>query len=264
MNTRHVRILAVLALAGGAARSAYAADSPWTMSIFGGNSISTRGALRPPGTGSITDLGTVDPALTGNAGALSLDRLRYQDLFRHRYDTGAELGYAFSDNLQSFARFSYDGLTGRSRRIGTLQSDGLSAPAPLDARFSDADNLSLDLGSRYFFSTGSAWRPYAGAALGVSHLDAMRATLTVPDTAVDLQNVRFTRPSTVFSQSVETGVEYDPSSSFGVRLSLNADHVGSPRSAHDPALASLGLTSAHDAQSRWAFPVALAATYHFE
>jgi opacity protein-like surface antigen len=265
MNTRQVGILAALALTGGALRSAHAADaSPWTLSIYGGDAVGMSGKLRAPGTSSITDLGTVDPSLTGESGTLTLDKLHYDDLFRHRYDTGLELGYAFSDNLQSFGRFSYDGLAGRARRIGSLQVDGISTPAPLDARFADADNMSLDVGTRYFFSTSSPWRPYAGAALGATHLDAMRATLTVPDTTLDLQNLRFTRPGTVFSQSVETGVEYNPSSNFGVRFSVDADHLGAPRSAHDPALTEIGFDSGHDAQARWTFPVALAATYHFE
>ncbi len=266
MNTRHIRILAALALSGGALRSAYADDaaSPWTMSIFGGDSVGISGRLRAPGTSSITDLGTFDPTLTGETGTLTLDKLRYDDLFRHRYDTGVEVGYAFSDNLQSFGRFSYDGLAGRTRRIGSLTVGGLGTPSPLDARFSDANNMSLDVGTRYFFSTSTPWRPYAGAALGATHLDAMRATLSVPDTALDLTNLRFTRSSLVFSQSVETGVEYSPSTNFGVRFSIDADHVGAPKSAHDPSLAELGFDSSHDAEARWTFPVAVAATYHFE
>jgi hypothetical protein len=264
MNTRYVRLLTVLALSGGAVRSACAADSPWSMSVYGGDSVAVSGELRAPTSAQLTDLGTLDPALVGDGGALSLDKLKYDDLFRHRYDTGLELGYSLSDNLQTFSRFSYDGLEGRSRRIGTLTSEGLTSPAPLDARFSDADNMSLDVGSRYFWSTGTAWRPYASAALGATHLDSMRATISVPDTAVDLKNVRFTRPGTVFSQSLETGVEFNPTNSFGMRVSVDADHFGTPRSAHDPALAELGFDSAHDAQGRWTFPVALAATYHFE
>lgn len=266
MNTRHVRMLTVLALSGGALPSAYAAtpDDAWSMSIFGGDAVAESGSLRDPGHVSITDLGTLDPALIGNAGTLSLDKLHYNDLFRRRYDTGLEVGYSFNDNLQSFGRLSYDGQTGRSRRIGTLTSAGLSAPEPLDARFADADNMSLDIGSRYYWTNGSAWRPFAGAALGATHLDSVRATFTVPDTGVDLKNVRFTRPGTVFSQTLETGVEYNPSSTFGVRFSVDADHLGTPRSAHDPALAELGFDAAHDAESRWTFPVAVAATYHFE
>jgi opacity protein-like surface antigen len=264
MNTRHIRTLAALALTGGLARGAVAADSPWTLSIFGGDSAGISGELRAPGSISITDLGVVDPALSGVPGTLTLDKLRYDDLFSRRYDTGLELGYAFSENLQGFGRVTYDNLSGRARRIGALQVAGLSTPAPLDAHFADADNLSLDLGTRYFFSTNTPWRPYAGASLGATHLDAMRATISVPDTALDLTNVSFTRPSTVFSQTIETGVEYKPSSNFGVRLSVDADHIGAPRSAHDPSLTELGFDTGHGAEARWDFPVAVAATYHFD
>src|SRR5262247_3127199 len=98
MNTRHVRIFAALALAGGVARGAYAegSDSPWTMSIFGGDSAGISGQLRAPGTISFTDLGVFDPTLSGAPGTINLEKLRYDDLFRRRYDTGFELGYAFS------------------------------------------------------------------------------------------------------------------------------------------------------------------------
>jgi len=266
MNTRHVRILAALALTGGLARGAVAADSnsPWTMSIYGGDSAGMSGELRAPGTLTIDDLGALDPALTGTSATLSLDKLRYDDLFRRHFDTGLELGYAFSDNLQSFGRFGYDSLGGRSRRIGSFQLEGATAPTPLDAQFADADNMSLDFGARYFFSTSTTWRPYAGASLGATHLDSIRATISVPDSTLDVRNVSFTKPSTVFSQTLETGVEYNPSSAFGVRFSVDADHIGAPRSAHDESLAELGFDSAHDAAARWDFPIAVAATYHFD
>ncbi|MEP7242874.1 MAG: hypothetical protein ABI885_04235 [Gammaproteobacteria bacterium] len=45
---------------------------------------------------------------------------------------------------------------------------------------------------------------------------------------------------------------------------MNADHIGAPPGANDPGLAAIGFDAAHDAQSRWAFPVAVVATYHFE
>src|SRR5262245_49846280 len=110
MNTRNVRILVALALTGGAVRGAYAADAndPWTVSIFGGDSVGISGSLRAPGSFTITDLGALDPALAGESGTLSLDKLNYDDLFRHRYDAGMEVGYSFSNNLQSFGRVSYE------------------------------------------------------------------------------------------------------------------------------------------------------------
>jgi hypothetical protein len=91
----------------------------------------------------------------------------------------------------------------------------------------------------------------------------MRANFLTPDAAIDVADVRFTRSATVFSQSVETGVEFNPNSTFGVRFSVDADHMGDPPSARDPALSALGYDAAHDAEGRWTFPVAIAASYHF-
>jgi hypothetical protein len=48
-----------------------------------------------------------------------------------------------------------------------------------------------------------------------------------------------------------------------VRFGVNADHVGTPRSADSAELAALGIDASHDAHSQWAFPVSVAAAYHF-
>src|SRR6185369_16372028 len=119
------------------------------------------GALRTSMDAGFTDLGPLDPALSGQSGTLHLDSLKYEDIFRRRYDTGLELDYSFSDNLQSFGRFGYNSLTGRTSAIGTLESTSLAAPATIHAHFDDADSMSLQLGSRYLWATGSDWRPFA-------------------------------------------------------------------------------------------------------
>jgi hypothetical protein len=262
MKTRIVGLFTALAIAATAARTA-SADSPWGIAVYGGDSINQAGSLRSPRTLTTPDLGTLDPNLSGATGTLSLDKLKYDDLFHRTFDTGMELNYSFSDNLQTFGRFNYESLDGRERRAGALSTDALANREPLVARFADQDNKGLELGTRYFWTTGTAWEPFAGVSLGATRLDAIRANFSVPDTLIDVHNVRFTRPSTVFSQSLETGVEYNPNSSIAVRFSVGADHMGEPSSAHDPALSELGFDSAHDANDRWTFPVAIAAAYHF-
>lgn len=251
MKTRTVGLFTALAIAAGAARTA-SADSPWGVAVYGGDTITQAGSLRSPHTAVTTDLGT-----------LSLDKLKYDDLFHRTFDTGIELNYSFSDNLQTFGRFNYESLEGRERRVGTFSTDVLPNREPIAARFANQDNKGFELGTRYFWTTGTAWEPFAGLSLGATRLDAVRANFVVPDTAIDVHNVRFTRPGTVFSQSLETGVEYNPNSSFAVRFSVGADHMGEPPSAKDPALSELGFDSTHDANDRWTFPVAIAAAYHF-
>lgn len=264
MNMR-LGLFTALALAAGTARTASAdtSDSPWGVAVYGGDSVGESGSLRSPGTTSLPDLGTRDPALSGTGGTLRFDKLNYEDIFRRRFDTGFELNYSFSENLQTFGRVGYDSLDGETRRAGFFSTETGTPGVPLRARFADEDNKSLEIGSRYLWPNGSAWQPYAGLSLGATRLDAIRADFSTPDGGIDLHNLSFTRPATVFSQSVEAGVEYNPSPSFGVRFSVDADHMGVPPSAHDPGLAELGYDAAHDAEGRWSFPVAIAAAFHF-
>ena len=265
MKTRSIQILTALAMIAGAARTASAADQSgaWSLSILGGDSIGESGSLRSPTQTTIADLGSLDSSLAGASGTLSLDKLKYEDLFKRRFDTGLELDYSFSDSLQTYGRFGYESLGGRTRDIGELSGDAITSPTAITARFADQDNSSLEIGSRYYWPTGTSWRPFAGVALGATHMDGMRASLTSTTAAPDLQNLRFTRSSTMFSQSLETGVEYAPSNEFGVRLSLDANHIGAPPSADDTRLAALGFDASDDARSRWSFPLAVAASYHF-
>jgi len=263
MKLKTVQILSIASLIGSAANLASAADqgSPWSLSISGGDSVDTSGNLTSARSATV-DLGKLDPALAGSSGALSLDKLRYNDIFERRYDFGAELGYAFSDSLQAFARFDYESLGGRTTQLGSIASATLPREG-MGASFADANNYSLDLGARYFWRTGTAWRPFAGAALGATHLDGTSAIVRSSGGAIDSGEVRFTRPGTVFNQMAEAGIEYQQSDAFGVSLSVDANHAGAPHSADDARFSAAGLNPGSEAEDRWSFPVTIAASYHF-
>lgn len=265
MKFRSVQILTVVSMVAGAARVAMAAEpsSPWSLSISGGDSVAETGSLRRPSTADFTDLGTLDPTLTGTSGTMRLDRLKYDDLFHRQFETGLELDYSFSDNLQGYGRFGYTSLGGRTTTIGTLNSAAFDSPAAVRARFADVDSMTFELGSRYSWNTGTDWRPFAGFALGSTRLDSMRADITSTDLSTDLTDMRFTRTATLFSQSLQTGVEYTPNSAFGLRFSVDADHVGRPPNADDARLTALGFGPNDDAHSLWSFPVSIAANYRF-
>src|SRR4051794_16115000 len=109
MKFRSMQILTILTVIAGASRVAGAAEpaSPWSLSISAGDSMGESGSLRTSMDASFSDLGTLDPSLSGQPGTLHLDSLKYEDIFHRRYDTGLELDYSFSNNLQSFGRFGY-------------------------------------------------------------------------------------------------------------------------------------------------------------
>src|SRR5262245_52735485 len=110
MKSRSIQVLSALTVMAGAARVATAADpaSPWSLTISTGSSVDESGSLRAPVTTGFTDLGTVDPVLSGTSGTVRLDRLRYEDLFRRRFDGGLELDYSFDRDLQAYGRFNYN------------------------------------------------------------------------------------------------------------------------------------------------------------
>ena len=108
---------------------------------------------------------------------------------------------------------------------------------------------------------GSTYAQHQLAIYG--EVGVISRSLTLQAASAVPEHVRFTRGDTVFSQSLETGVEYDPGNNFGLRIGVEADHSGVASNAHDPKLLALGYDRDNDAQARWAFPVAVAATWRF-
>ena len=265
MKFRSMQILTVITVVASASRVASAAEpsSPWSLSISGGDSISESGSLRTSMSADFPDLGTLNPALSGQSGTLNLDSLKYEDIFRRRFDTGLELDYSFNPNLQTFGRFGYASLDGRTSTIGTLDNPTLGTTDAVRARFADADNMSLELGSRYLWTTGTDWRPFAAFALGATHMDSMRATITSANLGPDLTDLRFSRSGIVFSQSLQTGIDYTPNNAFGLRFSIDADHAAKPPSGNDPRTSLLGFGPNDEAHDLWSFPVSIAANYRF-
>lgn len=266
MNSRHFTILTCFALGacslGGVCTAKEA--NPWSVAVYVGDAVSGTGTFRNPHTESIANLGTLDPALTGTSGTLKLDELRYHEAYHNRFSTALEIGYAANENLQVFGRFSYDARQGRAHDIGTLSSSGLASPQRVVAHFGNSDSRGLEVGARYLWLTSEKWRPYVSLSLGSTRTDDMNASVTVTNTAIDIKQVRFAKAGSTFSQSFETGVEYNPSKRLGVRFSVRANHVGTPPSGQDPQLEALGFKGGDDAGSRVDYPVSVAAVYRFE
>ena len=266
MNSRHFRILAGVALCSASLGGVCAAaeSSPWSVALYAGDADSGSGKFRSEQTASIANLGTFDPKLAGASGTLSLDRLGYHEAYHNRFSAALEVGYALNENLQAFGRFGYDARQGRERDIGSLSSAGLAARQRVIAHFGNSDSRGLEVGARYLWLASEKWRPYVAVSVGATRTDDMNASLNVTNTAINIRQVRFAKSGSTFSQSFETGVEYNPIKQFGLRLSVRANHVGTPPSDRDPQLTALGFNSGNDAGNRVDYPIALAGVYHFD
>jgi hypothetical protein len=266
MNSRYFKILAGLAFGslslGGVC--AAAESNPWSLALYAGDADSGSGKFRSPTQASIANLGTYDPKLAGASGSLALDRLDYHEAYHNRFSAALELGYALNENLQAFGRFGYDARQGREQDIGSLASARFANPQRVIAHFGNSDSRGLEVGARYLWLASERWRPYVALSVGATRTDDMDASLNVPGTAINLSKVRFARSGSTFSQSFETGVEFNPIRQFGVRFSVRANHIGTPPSGGDPQLTALGFDSGNDAGNRVDYPIALAAVYHFD
>ncbi len=243
MNTR-IRYCIFVALGSLAVSAAQAAtpDSPWGVTLFGGGAVAENGTLRMPNEGTL------------GGQPLRMDELDFDDLYRDRFQAGAEVSYDLQPNMEAFSRFTYESGDGRVREIGAL------AAQPIEGRFSDEDTWTVDVGSRLYFRPSETLRPFAGVALGATRVAGIKAALSLPDEG---SQVRFSRDGTVFSQRLEAGLQYAAMRNLDLRLSLDATHFGSLPKLRDPTPLEAELETRHSSSDHWAFPVSLGAVYHF-
>jgi hypothetical protein len=252
MNSRSASTLfAAACVAAASAAHALPLSDRASFELFAGGDVGMHGPIRD----SFNSPGADGPT--------TFNHLGLEDMYAHSYDAGAEFDYAVDSHLQAFARGAYSKLGGADQRIGMLFSDSQGVQK-IDARFGDANTKEVDLGARYLFGTGETWRPFFGAAIGETRLSGKSAMVGEPGGAPTTR-VELSRPSTVFSQRLETGVQYSPMRNFDVRLTAAATHDENGRPSGDPNLAMLGLTEDNRSivRGHWDFPAEVGAVWHF-
>ena len=199
----------------------------------------------------------------GADGTTTFNRLKFGDMYRNNYTAGGEFDYAVDSHLSGFIRGAYSKMGGANQEIGMLFSDSQGVQT-INAQFADANATKFDVGGRYLFGSGDTWRPFLGAAIGETRLSGTSAMVTETSGA-SVARVELSRPSTVFSQRVETGVQYSPMPNFDVRLTAAADHSENGRPSGDPNLALLGLADDNRSivRGHWDFPAEIGAVWHF-
>jgi opacity protein-like surface antigen len=239
---------------------------PWTdstrsgedklsLELFAGGNVGMPGSFRGQ---------TVPFDTSGPSGALTYKDLKFDDAYAHRVSGGAELAYAMDEHLSTFARATYNEFSGDHVNIGQFQPAAPGTdPHVVGAQFGDTATREFDLGARYTFTPWGRVSPFAGAALGATHLSATKAAIDNPSgfgtTRVDLG-----KAETVFSQRAELGLQYAPIRNFDLRLTAAADHVDADRRSDDPNLALVGLDNVRgEMRGHWDYPVELGGVWRF-
>jgi hypothetical protein len=252
----NARFTSLLCIALGATAGAVRADDfreHAGFALFAGGDAAMPGSFR----GQTVPFETVDPT-----GSIVYHDLKFDDAYDHQYTMGGEFDYAFSPSLTGFGRIGYASFDGREQTVGTFTS-AATEQSPVKATFEDTNTREYDLGARYTFMPGSSWRPFVGAALGATHLSATKADFPNIDGS-GTTRVTLGESDTVFSQRVETGLQFSPMRNFDLRLSAAANHVGTDTRSSDPNLAMVGLSNTSgEERNHWDYPVELAAAWNF-
>lgn len=247
-------VIAAACAAASAAAQALPLTDKASVELFGGTNASVSGDFRG------NDLAF---QLPDNAGAITYNHLNLEDAYRDKYTAGAELDFKLAPQLTAFGRAAYAEFDGASERLGTFEPQGITPLSPVMARFGDTASRELAAGVRYNFLEGARFQPFVGAALGATRLDATRATIE-PIGNLEATRIELSKPTTVFEQRVETGVQYSPWTNFDLRLTAAASHLDGAARSDDPNLALVGLDNTHgDMRGHWDYPAELGGVWHF-
>lgn len=252
MKTAHLSLFAAACVAAASAAQALPdTDGKLSFELFAGGDVAMPGSFR----------GSTAPFATTTGSAVYRD-LKFDDAYAHRLSGGAELGYAFDDHLSAFARATINQFSGDHVNIGQFEPT-TGAARELAADFGDTATHEYDLGARYTFSPWGRVYPFAGAALGATHLSATKASVDNFN-GFGTTYVEFGKAQTVFSQRAELGLQVASVKNFDIRLTAAADHVNADTKPGDANLSAMGLASAAgDVRGHWDYPVELGGVWRF-
>jgi len=112
-------------------------------------------------------------------------------------------------------------------------------------------------------TSGPLTSPSNLTLLDAGKFASISASFDIPNEALSLPHVGFTRSENRFGQSVEAGIDLQASPNLlDLGWPVEADRVSTPHEADDADLAALGLNNQH-ADDRWNFPVTVGAVYRF-
>jgi hypothetical protein len=181
----------------------------------------------------------------------------FNDVVDPGYRISFGAGYGFTPRIEALVAFSFAEQGAEDLEIGTV------AGRPLRAQFANYKDWTLEFGGRYHLKPDARFDPYVSALFGFRRVDALPATLTVPDLGVVLSNVGFYDDSTVAMFGFDFGFEYKIGSNASVGAESGFRWQGKPGSLEgfEP---STGLSGVTDAGSRLALPVLGFVTFRFE
>jgi hypothetical protein len=233
--------------------TAFAQEGP-SFSIFAGRDLSTSGDVHEGAISPIADLGPLNPALAGISAELRIESRSYDDIYRNANSFGVEMSWPLARGEvfgQLRSTRSGDGET----QVGGAYVSALNTTLPVYGRFEGYNSLALEAGYRRYFGDGRA-RPYVAGRLGTTHVDGIKASFTIPDADIALNDVPFYDGGWIFSGGADIGVMWKVADKASLGVEAGVRYHGDIGD-DDSALAGLGLSRINDTGSRISYPLNL-------
>ncbi len=221
---------------------ARAQEGKWSVSFDLGSQLAVSGDVHGGGTGRVLNLPTTVTAQS------------YGDIYGQGFYWAAGLGYKVAPKGELRVQAGYTANASDRLQVGTV------ANLALFAHFDDYKALGIDVGYRQYLSEARV-RPFVGASVGFTRVDAINSTFTVPAANVTLSDVPMNGSSTLPSFAFSGGAQVKLNDRFFLQGGIDLRWHGDLEQRE--GLAGTGLEGINDETRRWALPVTAGVTYRF-
>lgn len=245
-----------LAIATAAASPALAQSEAGriSISISGGTEFAVGGTMHDGANAPISDLGVLNPSLAGIPATLQIESRSQNDVYDNGWSIGGELGYGVSDSAEVTLGVRYLKANGNRINVGGAAAGApVNATLPVFGDFGDYESIAVELGYRQYFAT-EGLRPFVSVNAGATNISAIAADFTVPDAAITLTGVPFSKSSWAFSGGANLGLAIPLGSSASLEPEVGIRYTGGA-AGDDSALGGLGLGAINDKGKRWSVPL---------
>lgn len=186
----------------------------------------------------------------------TVSALSYNDVYGTPFMWSLDFGYLWTDVDEAHVRLAHAGASTERRQVGSVGAFSL---------FGDFDqyaSLGVELGyRRYLNNISERVQPFAGADIGLHHIDPISVTLTAPATTLTLPQIPLYDGSNVFSFSVSAGARVPLTPRFALLGTIALRGQGGLSDQN--SLAGTGLSSVTNSTARWSLPLSVSAVYRF-
>jgi hypothetical protein len=165
--------------------------------ISGGTDFPVGGKVHSGTTAPVSDLGPLNPALTGVAADLKIEKRSQKKVYNEGYNVGLDLSYGLSDQSEVFGtvRRNWNGKATTQVGNAVITANPAATPTvgtalPINGTFGKYKATDVEVGYRQYMGAG-AFQPYGAVRGGVGFVDKINASVDIPDASIALANQRF-------------------------------------------------------------------------